>query len=176
MRVFPWAKATSSAVAKGAALFGTYSKRKEASMKTTRWFVAALATLVGGIAFAQSPAGLWKTIDDKTGKERALVRITESNGVFTGKIEKLLAADAKPDAKCDECTDSRKDQPIVGLTIIRNVKKNENVFDGGDILDANNGKVYRVRMTLTPDNKRLEVRGYVGAPMLGRTQTWQRVE
>jgi uncharacterized protein (DUF2147 family) len=139
-------------------------------------------TLVGAFAlvcvgaFAQSPVGLWKTIDDKTGKERALVRITESGGVFTGKIEKLLAADAKPDAKCDHCTDARKDQPIVGMTIMRNVKKNDDVYDGGDILDANNGKVYRVRIKLAADNKQLDVRGYIGTPMLGRSQTWQRTE
>jgi uncharacterized protein (DUF2147 family) len=146
-------------------------------MKTTVQRLLALgSTLVVASVFAQSPAGLWKTIDDKTGKERALVRITESGGVFTGKIEKLLAPDAKPDAKCDQCTDSRKDQPVVGMTIMRNVKKNDEIYDGGDILDANNGKVYRVRLTLAGDNKKLDVRGYVGTPMLGRTQAWYRVE
>jgi uncharacterized protein (DUF2147 family) len=146
-------------------------------MKTTVQRLLALgATLVATSVFAQSPVGLWKTIDDKTGKERALVRITESAGVFTAKIEKLLAPDAKPDAKCDQCTDARKDQPIVGMTIMRNVKKNEEIYDGGDILDANNGKVYRVRLTLAGDNKKLDVRGYVGTPMLGRTQAWHRVE
>lgn len=132
--------------------------------------------LASAWVFAQSPAGLWKTIDDKTGKERALVRITESGGVFNGKIEKLLAADAKPDAKCDQCTDARKDQPVVGMTILRNVKKNEEIYEGGDILDANNGKVYRVRLTLASDNKKLDVRGYIGTPMLGRSQTWLRAE
>jgi uncharacterized protein (DUF2147 family) len=145
-------------------------------MNSIRRFVAFAAALFATCVFAQSPAGLWKTIDDKTGKERALVRISESGGVFSAKIEKLLAADAKPDAKCDQCTDSRKDQPIVGMTIMRNVKKNDDIYDGGDILDANNGKVYKVRLTLANDNKKLDVRGYVGAPMLGRTQTWQRVE
>jgi uncharacterized protein (DUF2147 family) len=145
-------------------------------MKFTRYVVTLASALAATCAFAQSPVGLWKTIDDKTGKERAHVRISESGGVFTGKIEKLLAPDAKPDAKCDQCTDSRKDQPIVGMTILRNVKKNEEIYDGGDILDANNGKIYKVRLTLASDNKKLDVRGYVGAPMLGRTQTWQRVE
>ncbi|MGL4230205.1 MAG: DUF2147 domain-containing protein [Casimicrobium sp.] len=145
-------------------------------MKLLQRLIALATTLVAASVFAQSPVGLWKTIDDKTGKERALVRITESGGVFTGKIEKLLAADAKPDAKCDQCTDARKDQPIVGMTIMRNVKKNEEVYDGGDILDANNGKVYKVRLSLASDNKKLDVRGYVGTPMLGRSQSWQRVE
>lgn len=145
-------------------------------MTLARSFFAAATALIATCAFAQSPAGLWKTIDDKTGKERALVRITETGGVFTGKIEKLLGADAKPDAKCEQCTDSRKDQPVVGMTIMRNVKKNEAVFDGGDILDANTGKVYRVKLTLSNDGKGLDVRGYVGNPMFGRTQKWQRVE
>jgi uncharacterized protein (DUF2147 family) len=139
------------------------------------WFVVA-ASLTSATAFAQTPTGLWRTIDDATGKERALVRISEAGGVYSAKIEKLLAPDAKPDAKCDQCTDSRKDQPVVGLTIMRNVKKNENVYDGGDILDANNGKVYRVKLVLAGDNKKLDVRGYVGMPMLGRSQTWHRVE
>ena len=139
-----------------------------------------LATLVASVfaasAFAQSPVGLWKTVDDASGKEKSLIRISESGGVFSGKIEKLLAPDAKPDAKCDQCTDARKDQPVVGMTVMRNVKKNDEQWDGGDILDPNNGKVYKVRLRLDADNKKLEVRGYVGTPMLGRSQNWQRVE
>ena len=130
-------------------------------------------------AWAQTtPVGLWKTIDDKTQGERALVRITESGGVFSGRIEKLLAADAKPDAQCDKCTDDRKDKPIVGLEIVRGVKKAEaeNTWDGGTILDSAEGKVYKVRMQPADGGKKLEVRGYVGMPMLGRTQTWLRVE
>jgi uncharacterized protein (DUF2147 family) len=141
-----------------------------------KYVLSLVVAMFSAGAFAQSPTGLWRTIDDATGKEKALVRISETSGVFSAKIEKLLAADAKPDAKCDQCTDARKDQPVVGLTIMRNVKKNENIYDGGDILDANNGKVYRVRLTLAADNKKLDVRGYFGTPMLGRSQTWHRVE
>ena len=137
------------------------------------------ACALGANAWAQaSPVGLWKTIDDKTKTERALVRISESNGVFTGRIEKLLAADAKPDAKCDKCEDDRKGQPVVGLEIVRGVKKAEaeNTWDGGTILDSTEGKVYKVRMQTADGGKKLEVRGFVGMPMLGRTQTWLRVE
>jgi uncharacterized protein (DUF2147 family) len=140
--------------------------------------LAALA-FVAGSAFAQgSPVGVWKTIDDKTKTERAQVRITEAGGTFTGRIEKLLAADAKPDSVCDKCSDDRKDKPIVGMEIIRGVKKAEadNTWEGGTILDAGEGKVYRVRLQLADGGKRLEVRGFVGTPMLGRTQTWVRVE
>lgn len=139
----------------------------------------ALLGLAGG-AFAQaaSPVGLWKTIDDETGKEKSLVRVSEAGGVFTGTIEKLLDP-SRQDAKCDKCTDDRKDQPIAGMTIIKNVKQNAGdaaLWDGGEILDPNNGKTYKVRLKPADGGKKLEVRGYVGAPLLGRTQTWQRVE
>jgi uncharacterized protein (DUF2147 family) len=142
--------------------------------------VAAALAFAGLSAWAQnSPVGLWKTIDDESKKEKSLVRITEAGGVFSGKIEKLLDPDSKPDAKCDKCTDERKDQPILGLPIIRNVKANADdatLWDGGEILDPNNGKTYKVRLKPADGGKRLEVRGYIGAPLLGRTQTWHRVE
>ena len=151
-------------------------------MQKTLTALALLASLTAGSAWAQTtPVGLWKTIDDKTKSERALVRISESGGVFSGRIEKLLAADAKPDAKCDKCEDDRKDKPIVGMEIVRGVKKaqgdnSDNTWDGGTILDSAEGKVYKVRMQPADGGKKLEVRGYVGMPMLGRTQTWVRVE
>lgn len=132
-----------------------------------------------GAAFAQTtPVGLWKSIDDKTKTERSQVRISESGGVLTGRIEKLLAPDANANAKCDKCDDDRKDKPIVGLEIIRGVKKAEadNTWDGGTILDPAEGKVYKLRLQTAEGGKKLEVRGYVGVPMLGRTQTWVRVE
>jgi uncharacterized protein (DUF2147 family) len=137
--------------------------------------VASALAVIATSAAAQSPAGLWKTFDESSGKEKAMVRITEANGVLTGKIDKLFDP-TKQDSKCDECTDSRKGQPVVGLTIIRNLKKGTTHWEGGDILDAANGKVYRARLTLSDDNKKLDVKGYIGTPMLGRTQTWQRVE
>jgi uncharacterized protein (DUF2147 family) len=144
-------------------------------MKT---LIAATLFTFAGAALAQAtPVGVWKTIDDKTKAEKAQIRITESGGVFSGKIEKLLAADAKPDAVCDKCEDDRKDKPMVGLEVIRGVKKSEdNLWDGGTILDAGEGKVYKVRLQAADGGKKLEVRGYVGLPMLGRTQTWIRVE
>ena len=132
-----------------------------------------------GTALAQAtPVGVWRTIDDKTKSERAQIRISELGGVLTGKIERLLAADAKTDAVCDKCEDDRKDKPIVGMEVLRGVKKADadNTWDGGTILDAAEGKVYKVRMQPAEGGKKLEVRGYVGMPMLGRTQTWIRVE
>ena len=139
---------------------------------------AGLLVLASSAAMAQStPAGLWKTIDDETKAEKSLIRISDNGGVFTGKIEKILSD--KPDAKCIECSDERKDQPVQGMTILRQVKadpEDKGTWQGGDILDPNNGKVYKVRLKTADAGKKLEVRGYIGTPMLGRTQTWLRVE
>jgi len=137
--------------------------------------------LASGLAAAQvaSPAGLWKTVDDNTKREKSLVRIVESGGVYTGKVEKIIDPDSPKDAVCKDCTDDRKDKPVLGMTIIRNMKPSagdKNVFEGGDVLDPNNGKVYSAKLTLVDGGKKLDVRGYIGMPMLGRTQTWQRVE
>ena len=131
--------------------------------------------------FAQSatPAGLWKTIDDESKQVKSLVRIVESNGVYTGRVEKIFDPDIPADAPCIACTDDRKDKPIVGMAIIRNVRINpsdRNVWDGGDILDPGNGKVYRVKLTPIDKGAKLDVRGYVGVALFGRTQTWVRVE
>jgi len=145
-------------------------------MKTL--FAALLLSAATASALAQAtPAGLWKTIDDETKAEKSLVRISDNAGVFTGKIEKILSD--KPDAKCLECSDERKGQPVQGMTIIRNVKvsaDDKGLWDSGDILDPNNGKVYKVRLKPVEGGKKLEVRGYVGAPLLGRTQTWIRAD
>jgi uncharacterized protein (DUF2147 family) len=139
---------------------------------------AALLLGVVGTAWAQTtPAGLWKTIDDETKVEKSLVRITDSGGVLSGKVEKILSD--KPDAKCTECTDERKGQPVQGMTILRGIKPDaaeKGAWVGGDILDPNNGKIYKVLLKLVDGGKKLDVRGYVGMPMLGRTQTWLRVE
>jgi uncharacterized protein (DUF2147 family) len=139
---------------------------------------AVFAALVGAAgAQAVSPAGVWRTVDDSSKKDKSLVRIVETNGVFSGKVEKIVDPDAPKDAVCKECSDERKDKPIVGMTIIRNVRQSpedKTVFDGGDILDPNNGKVYRVRLRPFDDGKKLEVRGYIGP--FYRNQTWLRVE
>ena len=143
--------------------------------------LAAALALCLAHTFAQAqatPAGLWKSVDDETKKEKSLIRITEAGGVFNGKIEKLLDPDTKPDVACEKCSDERKDKPILGMTIIKGVKAGGEPgrFEGGEILDPNNGKTYKVRMTPTDGGKKMDVRGYIGTPMLGRTQTWLRVE
>lgn len=141
--------------------------------------VSTLALSLASLsAFAQmSPVGLWKTIDDDSKKEKSLVRIKENNGVYSGTIEKLLDPTSKQDAVCDKCTDERKDKPVLGMTILRNLKQSaddKTVYDGGDIVDPNNGKVYRTRLKPVEDGRKLEMRGYIGP--FYRTQVWIRVE
>lgn len=138
---------------------------------------AVLMLAASGSVFAQSsPVGLWRTIDDATGKPKSLLRITEVNGVFSGKVEKLLADGVDPNQVCDKCTDHRKDKPIVGMVVLTDLKAEGEEFSNGKILDPNNGKVYSARAKLVDGGKKLELRGYIGTPLLGRTQTWQRAD
>lgn len=143
-----------------------------------RMSITALLALASFAALAQmSPSGLWKTIDDDTKQEKSLVRIKEIGGMFIGTIEKVLDLTVKPDAICDKCSDERKDKPLIGLTILRNVRQSADdkaVWDGGDIVDPDNGKVYRTRLKPVDGGRKLEMRGYIGP--FYRTQVWIRVE
>ncbi|EER61719.1 conserved hypothetical protein [Acidovorax delafieldii 2AN] len=123
-----------------------------------------------------SPVGLWRNVDDKTGEAKAEIRIRENGGALTGVLEKRLSKDAKPEDLCKECSDDRKDKPLLGLEIIRSAKKAEDkeVWEGGKILDPENGRNYTLRMTPVEGGKKLEVRGSIGP--FGRTQTWLRVQ
>lgn len=137
---------------------------------------ALLTLLAASSAFADgSPAGLWKSIDDATGKPKALIRISEEGGVLTGKIEKLFRApEEDQNPVCVKCEGELKDQPIIGMTILSGLKKDGDEYAGGQILDPANGKLYKSKLTVQDDGRKLNVRGYVGMPMLGRTQTWLR--
>ena len=139
-------------------------------------FVLATASV---LAMAQTtPAGLWKTIDDDGKTEKSTVRIVITGGVLSGKVEHITDP-AKAEEKCTKCEDDRKDKPIVGMTIINGVKQDaeeSNVWAGGLILDPAKGSTYKVRLKMIDGGKKLEVRGYIGSPMFGRTQTWIRAE
>ena len=145
-----------------------------------KFSVLALLAAFSSFSLAQmSPLGLWNTIDDKTGKPKAEVRIsTNAAGELSGVVVRGLEAQPDPEPNCEKCSDDRKGKPKIGLEIIRGGKKVEDkeVWEGGKILDPNNGTDYRLRLTPIDGGKKLEVRGYIGTPMLGRTQTWVRVE
>ncbi len=132
---------------------------------------AFAALLISSLSFAQIE-GKWKTIDDETGQAKSIVEVfKKSNGQYYGKITQLLA---KPENEtCVKCTDDRKNKPLIGLEIIRGLKKSGNEFTGGTITDPKTGKTYKC--TITRDGNKLNVRGYVGFSLIGRTQTWHKV-
>ena len=136
--------------------------------------ILALVASSGAVFAQMTPVGLWRNIDDKTGEAKAEVRITDSGGTLTGRIEKTLRKDAR--TTCEECRDERKGQPIVGLEIIRNAHKDpdRDVWEGGKILDPENGREYTLRLAPIDGGRKLQVRGYLGP--FYRTQTWVRVQ
>ena len=134
-----------------------------------------LASAVTAMAQADSPIGTWQTIDDHTGQPKALVQITqESDGALDGKVIKGLGPNDQPDRRCTACTDDRKDQLILGMTIINDMQKDGDGWDHGQILDPENGKLYKCKMHLEDGGNKLVVRGYIGVSLLGRSQTWVR--
>ena len=142
-----------------------------------RTAIAITLGLTSVCAMAQmSPVGVWNTVDEKTKEIKSEIAISESGGALSGKITKLLRKDAKQDDVCDECSDDRKNKPLLGLEIIRGAKKvdGKDVGEDGKILDPENGKNYTLRLTPIEGGKTLEVRGSVFG--IGRTQTWVRVQ
>jgi uncharacterized protein (DUF2147 family) len=143
--------------------------------------VITYATLLGLLFIApiwaqsDTAVGIWQTIDDHTGAPRALIEITQdANGELTGKVIKGLVPGEPADRRCTACTDNRKDQIIIGMTVLSGMRKEGDGWEGGQILDPDNGKVYRCKMHLEKDGKELVVRGYIGISLLGRSQTWVR--
>ncbi len=133
------------------------------------------AALTASTAWADnaSPVGLWKNVDDSSGKPRALIRITEANGALQGKVEKVfLAPNESP--ICTKCEGALKNAPVLGLVILSGLKKDGTEYTGGQILDPDNGKIYSSKVYLADNGKKLNVRGYIGVSMLGRSQVWQR--
>jgi uncharacterized protein (DUF2147 family) len=124
-----------------------------------------------------SPVGRWRTIDDKTGKAKSVISIREEGGRLYGKIEQIL--DPKPDdpdPRCVKCGGEQKDQPILGLQILSGFRKDGERWSGGKVLDPENGKTYSCNMGLVDGGHKLQVRGFVGIALIGRTQTWIREE
>lgn len=122
---------------------------------------------------AQSPIGVWKNLDDTDGKEKSHIEIYETNGKLRGKVIKLLPAATI--TRCDKCEGANKGKSLVGLDILWNLSKSGSVWDGGEILDPKSGKVYDCKIELDGSSK-LNVRGFLGLSMFGRTQVWYRVK
>jgi len=135
--------------------------------------VVALTWIGAAWAQADTPAGLWTTISDGTGKPEALVRIEENNGEFLGTVVKVLDASA-PNPLCEKCEGALRNMPVVGMTILRGLRRNPGGYGNGTILDPDEGRTYSCTATLIDGGRRLEVRGYIGLPLFGRSQVWVR--
>ena len=140
-------------------------------MKMLPKIIGLCLALCATLALAATPAGLWKSVDDKTGKPRSLIRITEHNGEYSAVVEKGLLPTDTGEAVCDKCTDERKGQKIIGMTIAKGLKEKNGVYQGGEILDPDNGKTYKCKMKLDETGNKLEVRGFIGVSLFGRSPT-----
>lgn len=148
-----------------------------------RLFTALAVTLLFGSgvvlpatagARLASPIGLWQPLDS-SGRPLGLIRIFESNGLYYGRIEPG-AADDDRSARCTRCGGDRHDQPIIGLVLLRHLRQQNGEYVGGDILDPDTGHVYDCTLRLTDGGRQLIMRGFLGISLLGRSQTWRRVE
>src|SRR3954451_5875487 len=136
---------------------------------------AAWAAPAGGEPTA---AGLWEQVDEKSGQPESWFNIVEKDGVYVGTIVKMFQkpGDPPPESfRCSKCEGADKDQPVLGLTLIKSMKRKGAKYEDGTIMDPRDGSVYRALMELSPDNKHLEVRGYLGVALFGRSQTWNRL-
>lgn len=137
-------------------------------------FFTQLALIVSGVALSSAaladPVGTWRTIDDKTGQPKSLVKVSVEGGKYVGRIVKLLGVDGNV---CSACTGKYANKDVTGVAIFWGVvAQGENKYGGGTIIDPKTGSTYDV--SLTDNGKALVVRGFKGVSMLGRNQTWQR--
>ncbi len=136
----------------------------------------SLLPLAAQAADPASPVGRWRTIDDDTKSERSIVEVTKVGEELQGRVLRIFyRPDEKPDPVCELCEGARKDQPVIGMTFLWGLKPDGgNDWAGGAILDPKNGKIYNAKLSLTEAGSQLRVRGYIGTPLLGRTQIWLR--
>jgi uncharacterized protein (DUF2147 family) len=137
-------------------------------------FTLVMVAFMGVMSASAQVTGKWKTFDDETGEAKSIVHIYEENGKIYGKVVEILNP-AKKDKKCQNCKGADKDKPILGLVIIKGLTKDGEEYTDGDILDPNKGKLYSCTIKLDGKDK-LNVRGYLGLSLLGRTQSWVRVK
>ena len=147
-------------------------------MALTGFFIFFASWAFTSVLHAQnlSPEGHWKTISDKTGEARSFVKIWIDKGKLLGKIDKLIRKPGQdPNPLCKKCQGEKKDQPIIGMTILWDLTQDDDEWNGGYILDPDNGKSYRCIVKVVDNGRKLHVRGYIGFSLFGRTQAWHRV-
>jgi len=147
-------------------------------MKRTMLLVAVMFFCSVSLALAGgSPVGKWKTIDDKTNKEKSVVEVYEVGGKVYGRILQLLQEkDGGAGKLCTKCTGSDQNKPMIGLVIVKGLKADGDEYTGGTIMDPNDGKVYKCKMEVIAGGSQMKVRGFIGFSLIGRTQMWYKVK
>jgi uncharacterized protein (DUF2147 family) len=141
------------------------------------WTVALVLAAASSANDAATPVGTWQQFDDRRGDLRSIIQVEQAGGELVGTIVKVFRrADDPPELKCVKCPGEFRDKPVEGLRFLWGLKGSGREWTGGRVLDPDDGKIYRVKVKLTPDGKTLEVRGYIGISLLGRTQRWKRAE
>jgi uncharacterized protein (DUF2147 family) len=144
-----------------------------------KFTLTILVISVAASLFAQdfSPIGKWKTIDDETGKAKSIINIWQQEDKLYGTIESLfLEPDEDPNPLCDKCKGDLYNKPVIGLTILNDLKQDGNEWNSGTIMDPDNGKTYKCKIEVVENGAKLMVRGFIGISLLGRTQYWLKTE